>query len=71
MMKLASVTMVALLLGDASAFAVTVRKRIEAPGVPAEIWQFAGKFCAIKSWHPAVADCVEAKEGNAVSEPSP
>ena len=24
-----------------------------------------GDFCAIKKWHPAVADCVETKEGDA------
>jgi Polyketide cyclase / dehydrase and lipid transport len=63
-MKLALITLVALLLGCASASAITVKKRIEAPGLPPEIWAVVGDFCAIKKWHPAVADCVETKEGD-------
>jgi hypothetical protein len=66
MMKLALIMMVASLLGSASASAVTVKKRIEAPGLPAQIWEHAGGFCAIKTWHPAVAECVEEKDGDAV-----
>ncbi len=34
MMKLALVALAALLLGSASAFAITVKKRTEAPGLP-------------------------------------
>jgi hypothetical protein len=63
MMKLALVTGVALVLGSASAYAITVKKRTEAPGLPPEIWAIVGDFCAIKDWHPAVAECVETKEG--------
>jgi hypothetical protein len=65
MMKLALIAMAALVLGSASASAITVKKRIEAPGLPPQVWEIAGGFCAIKTWHPAVADCVESKEGDA------
>ena len=65
-MKLTLVTMAALLLGSVSASAITVKKRIEAPGLPPQIWEIVGSFCAIKTWHPAVADCVEGKEGDVV-----
>ena len=66
MMKLALVAMAALLIGSASAHAITVKKRTEAPGLPAAVWGLAGAFCAIKDWYPdVVADCVEAKEGDA------
>lgn len=65
MFKLALIALAALLLGSASASAITVKKRIEAPGLPAQVWEVVGGFCAIKTWHPAVADCVETKEGDA------
>jgi Polyketide cyclase / dehydrase and lipid transport len=64
MMKLALVTMAVLVVGSGSAYAITVKKRIEAPGLPPAIWAFAGGFCTIKDWHPAVAQCEETKEGD-------
>jgi Polyketide cyclase / dehydrase and lipid transport len=64
MMRLALTTGVALVIGSGSAYAITVKKRTEAPGLPPEIWGVVGDFCAIKDWHPAVADCVETKEGD-------
>jgi Polyketide cyclase / dehydrase and lipid transport len=64
MMKLALISLAALLVGSASASAITVKKRIEAPGLPPQVWEVVGDFCAIKRWHPAVADCVETKEGD-------
>ena len=64
MFKLALIAMAALLLGSVSASAITVKKRIEGPGLPPEIWKIVGDFCAIKTWHPAVTDCVETKEGD-------
>ena len=64
MMKLALITTTALIVGSASAHAITVKKRIEAPGLPPEIWAIAGGFCQIKDWHPAVATCEETKEGD-------
>ena len=63
-MKLALAVAVALVIGSGSAYAITVKKRIEAPGLPAEVWEMAGGFCAIKTWHPAVAECAETKDGD-------
>ena len=65
MMKLALATGLALVIGSGAAYAVTVKKRIEAPGLPPEIWEVVGEsFCAIKTWHPAVAECEETKDGD-------
>jgi len=63
-MKLALATVVGIVIGSASAHAITVKKRIEAPGLPSDIWEIVGEFCAIKSWHPAVAECEETVEGD-------
>jgi len=65
-LKLALATGFGLLIASGSAYAITVKKRTEAPGLPPEIWAIAGAFCQIKDWHPAVAECVESKEGDAV-----
>jgi hypothetical protein len=54
----------ALAVSTASAFALEVKKRTEVPGVPQTIWAFAGAFCSIKDWHPAVADCQETNEAD-------
>jgi hypothetical protein len=63
--KLALATGLAVLIGSGSAYATTVKKRIEAPGLPSEVWEVAGEtFCTIKEWHPAVAECVESQEGD-------
>ncbi|HKB23348.1 MAG TPA: SRPBCC family protein [Methyloceanibacter sp.] len=62
--KLALVTGLAVFVATGSAHAITVKKRTEAPGLPPEIWQVVGGFCAIKDWHPAVASCEEIKEGD-------
>jgi hypothetical protein len=64
--RLALITTTALVIGSASAYAITVKKRIEAPGLPPEVWAMAGAFCQIKDWHPAVATCEETKEGDVV-----
>lgn len=65
-MKLALATGFAFLIGTGSAYAITVKKRIEAPGNPPDVWVVAGEtFCTIKNWHPAVAECEETKEGEA------
>ncbi|ODR98636.1 hypothetical protein AUC68_09570 [Methyloceanibacter methanicus] len=47
----------------AAAHAVEVKKRAEAPGTPESVWAIVGDFCAIKDWHPAVADCEQFEEG--------
>ena len=64
MMKLALVTGLAVVISSGSAYAITVKKRIEAPGLPPEVWAEVGEFCAIEKWHPAVAKCEESKEGD-------
>ena len=65
MMRLALAASVAVAIGSGSAYAITVKKRIEAPGLPADVWVVAGEtFCTIKTWHPAVAACEETKEGD-------
>lgn len=62
--RLALATVFAVLIGSGSAYAITVKKRIEAPGLPPEVWAEVGAFCAIEKWHPAVAKCEESKEGD-------
>ena len=64
-MKLALSAAVTLVIGTGSASAVEVKKHIAAPGQPLKVWTIASDFCSIKDWHPAVADCVETKEGDA------
>ena len=66
MRTLPLITTIVLLLGNGSALGIEVHKKIEAPGVPAQIWEIAGDFCAIKAWHPLVADCKQTNEGNTV-----
>ena len=66
MMKLALVSLAALLFASGSAFAITVKKRTEAPGLPPQIWAIVGDFCAMKTWHPAAADCMIEKDGDVV-----
>jgi len=46
-----------------AAHAVEVKKRGEAPGTPESVWALVGDFCAIKDWHPAVAECEQVEEG--------
>ena len=62
--KLTLIALAAVIAFSASAWAITVKKRIEAPGLPNEVWAVTGEaFCAIKDWHPAVAECEEFTEG--------
>jgi hypothetical protein len=63
-LKLGLATGIALLIASGSAYAITVKKRIEAPGLPPEVWAEVGAFCAIEKWHPAVAKCEETKDGD-------
>lgn len=66
MRTLPLITTIVLLFGNGSALGVEVDKKIEAPGTPAQIWEIARDFCAIKAWHPLVADCKQTNEGDAV-----
>jgi len=63
--RLAVASMILLVLGASSAYAINVKKRINAPGHPPKVWEVAGEFCSIKDWHPAIADCKETEEGGA------
>lgn len=55
---------VAFALSLGPAMALELSRHIEAPGLPPAVWEFAGGFCAIKNWHPLIADCQETKEGD-------
>jgi len=64
-MRVFKLTLIALaaIIWSSSAWAITVKKQRQLPGDPEDVWQIFGDFCAIKDWHPAVADCKEVKEG--------
>jgi hypothetical protein len=64
MTKLTMLAMATLLFSSVSASAITVTKKRDAPGEPADVWTLVGDFCAIKNWHPVVADCQTTKEGD-------
>jgi Polyketide cyclase / dehydrase and lipid transport len=64
-MRLALGALAALIAASGSAYAIDVNKHIDAPGQVLVVWAIASEFCAIKDWHPAVADCKESKEGDA------
>jgi hypothetical protein len=64
-MKLGLGAIAALVIATGSAYAIDVNKHIDAPGQVLVVWAIASDFCAIKDWHPAVADCKESKEGDA------
>jgi len=55
----------ALVFTTSFAQALEVQKKINAPALPPKVWDVAGGFCAIKEWHPLVADCKETVEGGA------
>jgi hypothetical protein len=62
--KSALVAGLAILVFDASAHAMEVTKRIQAPGEVTAVWKIAGAFCSIDDWHPAVKQCEEVTEGD-------
>jgi hypothetical protein len=65
MIKLALAACIAVVFASGSAYALKVKKKAEAPGQLADVWVVAGEtFCAIKSWHPAIAECEETTEGD-------
>jgi hypothetical protein len=61
-LKLALAGMSVLVLAAGPASALEVKKKINAPALPPKVWEVVGEFCAIKDWHPLVADCKEAQE---------
>jgi Polyketide cyclase / dehydrase and lipid transport len=64
-LKVVLAALTVLVLGTSLAQALEVKKKINAPALPPKVWEVAGGFCAIKDWHPLVADCKETEEGGA------
>jgi hypothetical protein len=63
---------VPLAMGPAAAASLAVGKKLEIKIDPkkmnderAALWAKFGGWCAIKEWHPAIADCEESTEGDA------
>ena len=67
MIKLVLAAGIAFVFASGSAYAIKVQQKAEATCDPADVWVIAGEsFCTIDSWHPAVAECEEIKDGDAV-----
>jgi Polyketide cyclase / dehydrase and lipid transport len=49
----------------AQAMAAQNSNRVEGRGTVAEAWSLVGGFCGIKTWHPAIANCVESEKDGA------
>jgi hypothetical protein len=64
-MRFARLALAAALIGGmaAGAEAVEVKQEIEVKAAPAKTWKKIGAWCAIKDWHPAIANCETAKQG--------
>ena len=65
--KLVLIAAAAVIVCGGTAHAITVKKKRDAPGEPTAVWALVGSFCAIKDWHPTVADCETSKEGDVTS----
>lgn len=50
-------------LSATAAGAVEVRQVTEILAPPAKVWARIGDWCAIKTWHPAIANCASDKPG--------
>lgn len=48
-----------------AASGLSVRQTTKVKGSDADAWAKFGSFCAIRDWHPAVANCEETTEGDA------
>lgn len=48
-----------------AASGLSVRQVTKLKGSDKDVWAKVGAFCAIKDWHPVVANCEESKEGDA------
>lgn len=64
-MRTARLALAAALIGTmtAAAQAVEVKQEAEVKAAPAKVWKKIGAWCAIKDWHPAIANCETAKQG--------
>jgi hypothetical protein len=58
---LPSVAALGLLVGSAAA--LEVNSSVTVAGTPDAVWQKIGDFCAIQTWHPAIASCEQRDEG--------
>ena len=61
-LKASLVALAATFALSATADAIEVKKKREAPGKPEELWAVVGDFCAIKDWHPGIVECEEFEE---------
>jgi len=64
-LRVCFIALAALVLSTGFAQALEVQKKINVPALPPKVWDVAGGFCAIKDWHPLVADCKETEAGGA------
>ncbi len=68
-MRFARLALAAALIGgpivglSAAAEAVEVKQDIEVKAAPAKTWKKIGAWCAIKDWHPAIANCEASRQG--------
>jgi Polyketide cyclase / dehydrase and lipid transport len=66
-MKLSTVLAATLSLSGlslaATVEAAEVRQVMEVKAAPAAVWAKIGAWCAIKDWHPAIANCEASKKG--------
>lgn len=63
-MKRIPLFLIGLFAFAASAHALDVSVTKDTKASPAEAWKKVGEFCAISSWHPAVAKCELSKDGD-------
>jgi hypothetical protein len=61
--RLAMTFMAATFALTGAAGAVEVKRKIEINGEIKKVWAEIGGWCAIGSWHPAIAKCEESEEG--------
>jgi len=68
MKKITTITLAAAMLGtlSTSALAIEAMKTTTINAPVATVWKKIGGWCAIKDWHPAVADCKEMRDGDAL-----
>jgi hypothetical protein len=57
--------LLALVLSASNAAAAQNSNRVEGRGTVAKAWSLVGDFCGIKTWHPAIASCVESEKDGA------
>jgi hypothetical protein len=46
-----------------AASAIQVKREVDAKGEAAKVWADIGGWCAISTWHPAIAKCEETEAG--------